>query len=139
VDERVSGPASDERLARLPVREAAAIGAAQILALAPGISRSGITLVGGLVRGLSKEDAARFSFLLATPVILAAGVLKLGDLAGPLGDGVRAQVLFGSLLAGIGAYLSVRFLTRYLATRSVRPFGIYCVLGGLISLVVLAS
>ena len=67
-------------------------------------------MVGGLLRGLSREDAARFSFLLATPVILAAGALKLGDLSGPLGDGIRGQVLFGSLLSGIGAYLSVRFL-----------------------------
>ena len=75
---------------------------------------------------MSREDAARFSFLLATPVILAAGVLKLGDLAGPLGDGIRPQVIFGSLLSGVGAYLSVRFLTRYLANRSLRPFGVYC-------------
>jgi undecaprenyl-diphosphatase len=134
IDERVSGPESDKRLAHLPVAPAVLIGATQILALAPGISRSGITTVGGLVRGLSREDAARFSFLLATPVIFAAGALKIGDLSGPLGDGIRAQVLFGSVLSGIGAYLSVRFLTRYLATRSLRPFGIYCVLAGLASL-----
>ncbi|MDT4899088.1 MAG: undecaprenyl-diphosphatase, partial [Pseudonocardiales bacterium] len=80
-------------------------------------------------------DAARFSFLLATPVILAAGALKLGDLAGPLGNGIRGQVLFGSVLSGIGAYLSVRFLTRYLANRSLRPFGIYCLAAGIASLV----
>jgi len=130
VDERVSGAESDARLARMPTGRVVLIGAAQIAALAPGISRSGITMVTGLVRGLSHEDAARFSFLLSTPVILAAGVLKLGDLAGPLGDGIRAQVLVGSLLSGIGAYLSVRFLTRWFATNSLRPFGIYCIVAG---------
>ncbi|MGN6608454.1 MAG: undecaprenyl-diphosphate phosphatase [Jatrophihabitans sp.] len=135
VDERVSGPESDKRLAELDVKSAVGIGATQILALAPGISRSGIATVGGLVRGLSREDAARFSFLLATPVILAAGALKLGDLAGPLGDGIRPQVLFGSVLSGVGAYLSVRFLTRYLANRSLRPFGYYCLLAGAAALV----
>ena len=88
-------------------------------------------MVAGMVRGLSREDAARFSFLLATPVILAAGALKLGDLAGPLGDGIRGQVLFGSVLSGVGAYLSVRFLTRYFANRSLRPFGVYCLIAGI--------
>jgi undecaprenyl-diphosphatase len=130
VDERITGPESDARLARLPTGSAVLIGSTQIFALAPGISRSGIALVTGLVRGLSREDAARFSFLLATPVILAAGALKLGDLFGPLGDGIRPQVLFGSILSGVGAYLSVRFLTRYLANRSLRPFGIYCLVAG---------
>jgi undecaprenyl-diphosphatase len=137
-DERATGPISDQRIAKLPTAQAVLIGSAQILALAPGISRSGITMVGGLLRGLSREDAARFSFLLATPVILAAGALKLGDLSGPLGDGIRGQVLFGSLLSGVGAYLSVRFLTRYLANRSLRPFGIYCVVAGAASVVLFA-
>jgi undecaprenyl-diphosphatase len=138
VDERVSGPESDKRVAELPIRTAVSIGALQIAALAPGISRSGIVMVGGLLRGLSREDAARFSFLLATPVILAAGALKLGDLAGPLGDGIRGQVLFGSALSGIGAYVAVRFLTRYVARRSLRPFGIYCIAAGVGSLVLFA-
>jgi undecaprenyl-diphosphatase len=119
----------------LPVLQATLIGTTQILALAPGISRSGIATVGGMLRGLSREDAARFSFLLATPVILAAGALKLGDLSGPLGNGIRGQVIFGSLLSGVGAYLSVRFLTRYLANRSLRPFGIYCIAAGVASLI----
>lgn len=139
VDERVSGPRSDERLARMSIGRAVSIGSLQIAALAPGISRSGIATVGGMVRGLSREDAARFSFLLATPVILAAGALKLGDLSGPLGNGIRGQVLFGSVLSGIGAYLSVRFLTRYLAERSLRPFGCYCLLAGGASLVLFAA
>jgi undecaprenyl-diphosphatase len=122
---------ADLRLSGLPVRRAVLIGAAQIAALAPGISRSGATMVVGLRSGLSHTDAARFSFLLATPVILAAGVLKLGDLAGPLGEGVRPQILAGSLMSAIGAYLSVRFLTHYFETRSLRPFGIYCLIAGL--------
>jgi undecaprenyl-diphosphatase len=138
VDERESGPESDARLATMPVLPAVAIGALQIAALAPGISRSGVTMVGGLLRGLSREDAARFAFLLATPVILAAGALKLSDLTGPLGDGIRGQVLFGSVLSGIGAYLSVRFLTRYFADRSLRPFGYYCVAAGVASIIYFA-
>jgi undecaprenyl-diphosphatase len=130
IDERVTGPDSDKRLATQSVAQSALVGSAQILALAPGISRSGVTMVAGMLRGLTREDAARFSFLLATPVILAAGALKLGDLTGPLGDGIRGQVLFGSLLSGVGAYLSVRFLTRYFANRSLRPFGVYCLAAG---------
>jgi undecaprenyl-diphosphatase len=126
----VAGDPSDERLGRMPMLRAIGIGAAQIAALCPGISRSGVTMATGLLRGLSHEDAARFSFLLSTPVILAAGVLKLGDLAGPLGDGVRPQILVGSLLSFVGAYLSVRFLTKYFENRSLRPFGIYCIAVG---------
>jgi undecaprenyl-diphosphatase len=121
---------SDARVAKLPLLTAVLIGATQILALLPGISRSGATIGSGLLAKLSHEDAARFAFLLATPVILAAGVLKVGDLAGPAGDGIRGQVLLGSLLSGVGAYLSVRFLTRYFEHRSMRPFGVYCIVAG---------
>ena len=126
--------ASDRRLAALGFAEATMIGSAQVLALLPGISRSGVTMVAGLARGLSHEDAARFSFLLATPVILAAGVLKIPDLTGPLGAGIGGQVLAGSLCSGIGAYLSVRFLVRYFQTRTLTPFAIYCTAAGLASL-----
>jgi undecaprenyl-diphosphatase len=129
--------ASDRRLARLGFLEGTLIGAAEILALLPGISRSGVTMVAGLARGLSHEDAARFSFLLATPVILAAGMLKIPDLTGPLGAGIRGQVLVGSLLSGIGAYLAVRFLVRYFETRTLTPFAIYCSVAGMASLVYL--
>jgi len=122
---------SDQRLATMGYGEGTLIGAAQIAALAPGISRSGVTMVAGLLRGLSHEDAARFSFLLATPVILAAGVLKLPDLFGPLGDGIRGQVAFGSILSGSGAYLAVRFLTRYFETRTLIPFAVYSFIAGL--------
>jgi undecaprenyl-diphosphatase len=138
VDERQTGPESDKRIAKLPLVQSTLIGATQIFALAPGISRSGVAMVTGMLRGLSREDAARFSFLLATPVILAAGALKLGDLTGPLGDGIRPQVLFGSLLSGVGAYVSVRFLTRYFANGSLRPFGIYCLIAGAACVVLFA-
>jgi undecaprenyl-diphosphatase len=137
VDERVTGVESDKRLSQLPLGTAMLIGTTQILALAPGISRSGATISTGLLRGLSREDAARFAFLLATPVILAAGVLKLPDLFGSLGNGIRPQILFGSVLSGVGAYLSVHFLTRYFANRSMRPFGAYCIAAGVASLLVL--
>jgi undecaprenyl-diphosphatase len=119
----------------LEFREAGAIGVGQVFALLAGISRSGITMVAGLVRGLDHEDAARFSFLLATPIILAAGVYKLPDLLGPNGAGVRGQVLAGSIAAAIAAYLSVRFLSRYFTTRTLTPFAIYCLLAGLITVV----
>jgi undecaprenyl-diphosphatase len=138
VDERVSGPESDKRLSQMPIRTALLIGASQIAALAPGISRSGVTITSGLAKGLSREDATRFAFLLATPVILAAGALKLGDLFGPLGNGIRPQILFGSILSGVGAYLAVHFLTRYVARRSMVPFAIYCAAAGAISLIVFA-
>jgi len=130
VDPADPGVASDVRITRLGWGEGIAVGAAQIGALFAGISRSGITMAAGLLRGLSHEDAARFSFLLATPVILAAGVLKLPDLFGTLGDGIRGQVLLGSVLSGLGAYVAVRFLTRYFETRTLIPFAVYCFLFG---------
>src|SRR5215470_5434308 len=128
---------SDERLSRMGMGQAVIIGSAQILALFAGISRDGVTMVAGMARGLAREDAARFAFLLATPVILAAGVLKLPDLMGSLGNGIHGQVLVGSLLSGVGAYLSVRYLVRYFQTRTLTPFGIYCLIAGVGSLVYL--
>jgi undecaprenyl-diphosphatase len=122
--------AADRRIAELSTRQGLIIGCAQILALLPGISRSGVTMVAGLLRGLTHEDAARFSFLLATPVILAAGVLKIPDLFGPLGSGIGGQVLAGSAASFVAAYAAVRFLTRYFETRTLTPFAIYCVLAG---------
>jgi undecaprenyl-diphosphatase len=91
-------------------------------------------MVAGLLRGLTHEEAARFSFLLATPVILAAGVLKVPDLFGPLGNGIHGQVLAGSLASFVSAYLAVRFLTRWFHTRTLTPFAVYSVLLGLGSL-----
>jgi undecaprenyl-diphosphatase len=122
---------ADTRLSKIGYWQALIIGAAQILALFAGISRDGVVMVTGMFRGLSRQDAARFSFLLSTPVILAAGVLKIGDLTGPLGNGIRGQVIVGSILSGVGAYLSVRFLMKYFQTRTLTPFAIYCVVFGL--------
>jgi undecaprenyl-diphosphatase len=129
-----SGEAIDDRLAQLPMTRGVLIGSAQILALLPGISRSGIAIVAGLWRGLSHEDAARFSFLLATPIILAAGVYKIPELFGPLGAGIGGQVLAGSIASFVCAYLAVRYLTRYFETRTLTPFAIYCALAGAASL-----
>ncbi|MGD1257421.1 undecaprenyl-diphosphate phosphatase [Mycobacterium seoulense] len=133
-----TGEAVDNRLAQLPLRRGVLIGAAQILALLPGISRSGITMVAGLWRGLSHEDAARFSFLLATPIILAAGVYKIPELFGPSATGIHGQVLAGSVASFACAYLAVRFLTRYFQTRTLTPFAVYCAVAGGASLVWLA-
>jgi undecaprenyl-diphosphatase len=122
--------AEHRRLDTLAYREAGFIGLFQTLALLAGISRSGVTMVAGLLRGLDHEDAAKFSFLLATPVILAAGVLKLPTLAGPAGAHIHGQVLAGAAVAGVAAYLSVRFLTRYFTTRTLTPFAVYCLVAG---------
>jgi undecaprenyl-diphosphatase len=132
--------AADQRVTRVGFLSAIGLGASQILALMPGISRDGIVMVSGMLRGLSRQDAARFSFLLSAPVILAAGVLKIGDLTGPLGNGIRGQVLFGSLLCGIAAYLALRFLVRYLSdpSRTLTPFAIYCLAAGAGSFIYLA-
>ncbi len=129
-----NGAVADVRLSALGVGRATLIGSSQVLALLPGISRSGVTMAAGLLRGLDHEDAARFSFLLATPVILAAGVLKLPDLFGPLGARIHGQVLAGSVASFISAYVAVRFLTRWFHTRTLTPFAIYCLLAGAASL-----
>ena len=132
-DELTPAVAADARLARLPVGDSIRIGLLQVAALLPGISRSGITMVGGLWRGLDHEDAAPFAFLLATPVFLAAGVLKLPTLAGSAGDHIHGQVVVGTLVCGVTAYLSVRFLLRWFETRTLTPFAIYCLVAGLAS------
>jgi undecaprenyl-diphosphatase len=131
---------SDQRLVAVGFLGGILLGATQILALLPGISRDGIVMVSGMFRGLSRQDAARFSFLLSAPVIFAAGVLKISDLTGPIGNGIRGEVLFGSVLSGIGAYLALRFLVRYLsdATRTLTPFAIYCLAAGLGSAIYLS-
>ena len=128
-------PAPARHLATLHYGEAAVIGFFQTFALLAGISRSGIAMVGGLARGLSHRDAARFSFLLATPVILAAGVLKLPSLAGPAGAHIHGQVLVGAAIAGLASYVSVRWLTHYFQTRTLIPFAIYCLVAGAICII----
>lgn len=128
----------DGRIAReLTWGEAAGVGVAQALALLPGISRSGASMGGGLLAGLSNEDAARFAFLLATPIIGAAAVLKLPDLFGPDGDGVRGPALAGALFAAATAWLSVRFLMRFFTTHRLSPFAAYCVVAGIVALALL--
>jgi len=125
---------SDERIVRRTGwLGALMLGASQILALLPGISRDGTVMVAGMFRGLSRQDAARFSFLLSAPVILAAGVLKIPDLTGPLGAGIRGPILFGSLVSGVSAFLALRFLVRYFSDpkRTLTPFAIYCLAAGL--------
>ena len=125
---------SDRRITRLRWGQALVIGAAQIFALLPGISRSGVTISAGIFKGMRHEDSARFAFLLATPVIGAAALLKVPSLMGPAGDGIRGQVLAGAAAAFVGGYVAVRFLTKYFETRTLTPFAIYCFVAGLGSL-----
>ena len=134
-DAPATGLESDRRLAKLSYGDGLFIGSSQILALFAGISRSGVTMVGGLIRGLSHEDSARFAFLLATPVILAAGVLKIPTLFGNAGKHIHGQVVVGVIICGVVAYLSVKFLVRYFETRTLTPFAIYCLIAGVVSVV----
>jgi undecaprenyl-diphosphatase len=135
IEELNEAYASDVRISQIPYRDGGFIGLLQVFALLPGISRSGITMVGGLWRGLDHEDAARFAFLLATPPILAAGVLKLPSLFGHAGAHIHGQVAVGFVITGVTAYLSVRYLVRYFRTRTLTPFAIYCLVAGLASIV----
>jgi undecaprenyl-diphosphatase len=121
----------DTRIAhRVSWRQAAGVGSAQALALLPGISRAGVTMGGGLLVGLNNTDAARFGFLLATPIIGAAAALKLPDLLGHHGDGVRGPALVAALCAGVTAYLAIRFLMRFFETNRLTPFAVYCTIAG---------
>ena len=138
VDHSLNRPAQDWRLLLAVfwvTSMVEGLGVSQIFALLPGISRDGSVMVTGMFRGLSRQDAARFSFLLSAPVILAAGVLKVPDLTGPLGNGIRGQIVVGSVLSGVAAYLSVRFLVRYFRTRTLTPFAIYCLAFGALSII----
>lgn len=126
---------SDERIAKLSYKQTLFIGCMQSIALLPGFSRTGTTLTGGLLTNLNHEDAARFSFLLATPVIGAAALLKLPELATASEARMIGPTLVGAVAAGIAAYFSVTFLTKYFQTNKLTPFGIYCVIvGGICSL-----
>jgi undecaprenyl-diphosphatase len=129
---------SDSRIAKLSWKQAFGVGTAQAAALIPGISRSGITMGGGLLFGLSNEDAARYAFLLATPIIGAAGVLKLPELIGHAGDGVRGPALVGALAAALTTYIAVKFLLRFFETNRLTPFGIYCIVAGVLYSLILA-
>ncbi len=119
------------KLETVSFKEAGAVGLAQSTALIAGISRDGMCMSTCLVRGLDNSDAARLAFLLATPPILLAGLLKFSDLTGPLGNGVRAGAAIAAVTAAITAVFTVHFLTRWFKTRTLTPFGIYCVVFGL--------
>lgn len=130
----------DARIAKLTWRQSVAVGVSQVAALIPGISRSGFSMGGGLLVGLSNEDAARFSFLLATPVILAAAALKLPELLGSEGNGVRGPALVGGICAAAMTFVAVKFLLRFFQTNRLTPFGIYCIaFGGFCSVVFLVN
>lgn len=125
---------SDARISKLSFPRACAVGLAQAAALIPGISRSGFAMGGGLLSGLSNEDAVRFAFLLATPIIGAAAVLKLPELLGHQGNGVRGPALVAALCAALTTVFAVRFLLRYFTTNRLTPFGIYCIAAGVLCL-----
>jgi undecaprenyl-diphosphatase len=129
---------ADARIAKIHWRQAIAVGTSQAAALIPGISRSGFAMGGGLLMGLSNEDAARYSFLLATPVILAAAALKLPELFGPQGNGVRGPALVAALCAAATTFLAVKFLLRFFQTNRLSPFGIYCIGFGTVCTLVFA-
>jgi undecaprenyl-diphosphatase len=118
---------------RLTIRTALIVGACQIAALFPGISRSGVTMAAGLVAGLRHEEAARFAFLLATPIILSAGLLEVPNLSG--GSSTLAIGAGAAVLAGVLSYLSARFLLRYLRFGRLDPFAYYCAALGAAGLV----
>jgi undecaprenyl-diphosphatase len=124
-------PDGARELQTLDYREALVVGVAQSSALVAGISRDGVTMGAGLARGLDHSDSARFAFLLATPIILAAGIVKLPDLFGHLGNGIRGQALVACAVAAVTAVFTVRFLVGYFKTRTLTPFAIYCLLFGL--------
>ncbi len=123
-------PDGGRELDTLEYREALLVGVAQSTALVAGISREGVTMGTGLARGLDHSDSARFAFLLATPIILAAGLFKLPDLLGHLGNGVRGQALVACIAAAITAVFTVGFLVKYFKTRTLIPFAIYCLAFG---------
>ncbi len=135
----VAAVAGGQRLDALNFKEAGALGVAQSTALVAGISREGVVMTAGLVRGLTHENAARFAFLMAAPIILAAGVFKLPDLFGHLGNGVRGQALVGAIVAGVVSLFAIRFLLRFFKSKNLNPFGAYCLAFGMASAIYLAS
>jgi undecaprenyl-diphosphatase len=132
---RIEQEAEFAQAEKISFRAAALVGACQALAFLPGISRSGVTIGGGLLAGLRHQEAARFSFLLATPVILGAGLVEVPQL---FSGGVPiAEYLAATVLAGIAAYASARFLLRYFGSGRLDPYGYYCIAAGLVSLALL--
>jgi undecaprenyl-diphosphatase len=131
---RETATASAQPLASLPWAGAVQVGFAQSAALLPGISRSGASIVAGLLLRLTHDDAARYSFLLATPVIVAASLLEIPKLFEPQAHGVLAQSAVGAVVAALTAYASVAFLTRWFHAHDLRPFGWYCLIFGSLAL-----
>ena len=119
------------RLETLEYREAGIVGVGQSTALIAGISRDGVVMATGLARGLDNYDAARLGFLLATPIILAAGLYKIPDLTGPNGNGIRGAAVIAAISAAVVAVVTVHFLMRYFRRGNLNPFGVYCILFGL--------
>lgn len=139
VTEEVIDSVKDTKIAhKLSWVRSVKIGFAQAIALIPGFSRTGATIAGGLLVGLNREEAARFSFLLATPIIFAAATLKLPELALSGAGSIAGQTLIGSIAAAIAAYFSVRYLTKYFKTNTLEPFAYYCLIAGLFSLTYLS-
>jgi undecaprenyl-diphosphatase len=132
------GKADDSKIAALSWTEAVVVGIAQCFALIPGFSRTGLTMTAGLYRGLSHENAARYAFFLATPIILAASVLKVPDLF-TNGAVALGPAIVGALCSAVSAFFSVKFLTKYFETKTLTPFAIYCVAVGVFSLLVFVS
>jgi undecaprenyl-diphosphatase len=130
-------PDAGEELDRLPAAKAAGIGLAQAVALIPGTSRSGVTISAGLFQGVSREAAARFSFLLSIPAILGAGILKLDDLSGAAET--PAQLAAGTLAAAVSGFLAVSFLIRLLRTRTLWPFIWYRLAAGALFVLLLTT
>lgn len=120
---------------QISLKRSGIIGISQVAALFAGISRSGVTMVGGLVSGLDSEDAARFSFLLSTPIILGAAIYKLPDFLDASMADARPEMLVGGIAAAFAAYFSVKFLDRYFRTRSLMPFAIYCLVFGALMII----
>lgn len=130
---------ADQRIAaELSWSQSIKVGAMQVLALLPGFSRTGSTLAGGLLAGMSHEDALRFSFFLATPIIGAAAALELPRLFLSRSVAAIESALLGAICAALASYVSVKFLTRYFKTRTLTPFSAYCLVAGVASFAILS-
>lgn len=132
--ERLRRSAGELSMTDMGVVDALLIGGWQCTALFPGISRSGATMVGGLLCGLRHEESARFSFLMATPIIIGASVLEIPKMLHHGGGGITSTSILAGVVAGITAYASVAFLMRYFKThelKALNPFGIYCLAAGI--------
>ena len=131
-------PNSDAVIAKLTWKNALSVGGAQAIALIPGLSRSGASMGGGLLIGLNNEEAARFGFLLATPVIGAAALVKLGEFFNPANHWLIGPAFVGALCSGITAYFALKYLVKYFETNRLTPFALYCVLAGTFYLIVVS-